>query len=84
MSALTMFLATILTVIRQQKWLAVGYIPAALFALLASDFFVASWGLTGASWVYFIAVALPVVFFSIITWRFLNAPGAFEPMESEE
>ena len=77
LSALTMFLATILTVIRRQKWLAAGYVPAALFAFLASDPFVSAWGLTGASWVYFIAVALPVAFFSVVTWVFLNRPEAF-------
>ena len=73
-TALSFFLTNIIAVMRVQKWLLVGYTPAALFALVAAGPFVEMWGLDGASWVYFISVLIPAVLFCIISIMLLRKP----------
>lgn len=80
-TALSFFLTNIIAVMRVQKWLLVGYVPAAVFALIAAGPFVAMWGLSGASWVYFISVLIPAVLFCIICFMLLRKPF---PKEHDE
>jgi len=52
MLALANFFIVVITVVRGQKYLLVGYIVAALSALLCSGFFVRNYGIWGASVLY--------------------------------
>lgn len=58
-----------ITIMRRQKKLVFGYASVSVFALIASQPFVASWGITGASWIYFICMGVLAVWFALLFFR---------------
>lgn len=62
-------LHTVLTIIRQQRKMLVGYIVVAMMALLLANRIVASYGMTGAALLYVGLMILLCVFFLVILIR---------------
>lgn len=64
--ALTALFTLGITIQRSQHQLIWGYTAVALLALLVSPLFVESWGITGASWEYFLLMVLLAVWFGLV------------------
>ncbi len=66
MLALANFLIVVVTVVRKQKYLLPGYIAAAVAAKLLSEYFVTSYGVSGASVLYVCLMTLASLFFAVV------------------
>ena len=56
----------LVTVIRIQEWLSVGYILTAILAMLLSNRIVSKYGLIGASWLYTSLMIMITIVFTVI------------------
>lgn len=66
MLAVVGFINIVLTIMRHQKDLIIGYMIIAIIAYFFSPAFVKSWGIAGASWLYTILMTILTIIFSII------------------
>lgn len=66
MLAMVNFFAVVITVIRCQKYLVLGYVFAAVVAKVLSNFFVMNYGIMGASVLYTVLMTLLTVIFGIM------------------
>ncbi|MGI6736214.1 MAG: lipopolysaccharide biosynthesis protein [Anaerovoracaceae bacterium] len=74
------FFTTVITIIRHQNVLMVGYGVISLAALLLSKFFVTNYGIMGAATMYSILMgALAAAFFILMTWQIRTDIKYLEP-----
>ena len=86
-TALVMFLYTILTIMRRQTQMAIGFGVVSLAALLGGAEMVRAWGILGAALLYLSAATLLVVYFAVVAaWSMARrrdlpsvSPSGFEP-----
>ncbi len=68
--AISGFITIIITIIRRQKDLIIGYTSVSILAYILSPIWVQKGGITGASWIYTILISiLTVLFGAILTYR---------------
>ena len=66
MLALVNFYAVVVTVIRSQQLLTIGYITVSVIALLLSGKFVQGYGIIGAAFLYSVLMTLLAIAFAVI------------------
>ena len=64
--AMAGYLGVVLTIMRQQKQLIIGYVGAAACALMSADFFVCAYGVNGAAILYTMIVFLEMIVFTVL------------------
>lgn len=60
---------TIITIIREQRFLLIGYIIVAMVALISSEKIVIDYGITGACWFYLILMIILSLFFMAVLFK---------------
>ena len=60
---------TIITIIREQRFLLIGYIIVAMVALISSEKIVIEYGITGACWFYLILMIILSLFFMAVLFK---------------
>lgn len=71
--AISGYLGVVVTILRKQNWLLIGYISAAIIAFLAAKPLILFGGVIGASFLYTGIVLLQVIVFTIIfLWFFIK------------
>ena len=73
MMAYGVFFSTVITIIREQKYLLIGYGVASLAALVLSGQFVAKGGMMGASILYAVLMALVSILLGLVTFWKIHA-----------
>ena len=64
--ALSGYLSVVITIIRKQNWLLIGYVAAAVIAFFAAKPLTLSWGVLGAAFLYTGIVLLQALIFVVI------------------
>lgn len=78
------YIAAIITLMRQQKWLLLGYGASALCALLAAKKTILQYGVEGAAWLYTAIVLLQMLIFVILFVVFCHRRDAHLYQGEEE
>ena len=73
MLAMVNFLTVVVTVMREQKFLMMGYVAAAVAALLSANKAVGTFGIRGATVLYTVLMTITTVFFAAVFTYFLKS-----------
>ncbi|MDE6053739.1 MAG: oligosaccharide flippase family protein [Lachnospiraceae bacterium] len=68
--AISGYLSVVITILRKQNWLLIGYVSAAVIAFFAAKPLTLSWGVTGAAFLYTGIVLLQSLIFAAIFMKF--------------
>lgn len=66
------FFNVVITVMRHQKYLTIGYVAGAISAALLSKWAVANWGITGAAYIYVLLMTIMALTFGIVFIYFIK------------
>ena len=73
-----------ITIMRKQRKLVWGYVSVALVALLISNPCVQAWGITGASWSYFLCMLALAVWFGVVFYTSFKQGADFKGLSEGE